>query len=160
MYKQFVTTVCILFYFLHDVIKNWITIKRWSSHIDSVSHWHCLHSGPRFNIKILSYQYRKSHCGDKTVVRSSYLHNGISYTGKMTSFYWIRALLIVSQLITWCIMQKVKSGIWTNAVILLIEPLGTKLSEIWIEIHIFSFKKMHLKMLSGKWQPFCLSSMC
>ena len=26
------------------------------------------------------YQYRKSHCGDKTVVRSSYLHNGISYT--------------------------------------------------------------------------------
>ena len=38
-----------------------------------------------------SYRYRKSHCGDKTVVRSSYLHNGISYTGKMTSLYWIRA---------------------------------------------------------------------
>ena len=38
-----------------------------------------------------SYQYRKSHCGDKTVVRSSYLHNGISYTGKTTSLYWIRA---------------------------------------------------------------------
>ena len=34
-----------------------------------------------------SYQYRKSHCGDKTVVRSSYLHNGISYTGKMSSLY-------------------------------------------------------------------------
>ena len=30
--------------------------------------------GPRFNIKMPSYQYRKSHCGDKTVVRSSYLH--------------------------------------------------------------------------------------
>ena len=42
--------------------------------------------GPWFNIKMLSNQYRKSHCGDKTVVRSSYLHNGISYTGK-TSFY-------------------------------------------------------------------------
>ena len=40
-----------------------------------------------FNIKMSSYQYRKSHCGDKTVVRSSYLHNGISYTGKMTSLY-------------------------------------------------------------------------
>ena len=38
-----------------------------------------------------SYQYRKSHCGDKTVVRSSYLHNGISYIGKTTSVYWIRA---------------------------------------------------------------------
>ena len=47
--------------------------------------------GPRFNIKMPSYQYRKSHCGDKTVVRSSYLHNGISYTGKMTYLYWIRA---------------------------------------------------------------------
>ena len=47
--------------------------------------------GPWFNIKMPSYQYRKSHCGDKTVVRSSYLHNGISYTGKMSSLYWIRA---------------------------------------------------------------------
>ena len=46
--------------------------------------------GPWFNIKMTSYRYRKSHCGDKTVVRSSYLHNGISYTGKMTSLYWIR----------------------------------------------------------------------
>ena len=44
--------------------------------------------GPWFNIKMSSYQYRKSHCGDKTVVRSYYLHNGISYTGKMTSLYW------------------------------------------------------------------------
>ena len=41
-----------------------------------------------------SYLYRKSHCGDKTVIRSSYLHNGISYTGKMTSLYWIRALVL------------------------------------------------------------------
>ena len=45
--------------------------------------------GSWFNIKMSSYQYRKSHRGDKTVVRSSYLHNGISYTGKMISFYWI-----------------------------------------------------------------------
>ena len=44
-------------------------------------------TGPRFNIKMLSYWYRKSHCGDETVVRSSYLHNGISYTGMTTSFY-------------------------------------------------------------------------
>ena len=29
-------------------------------------------------IKMSSYQYRESHCGDKTVIRSSYLHNGIS----------------------------------------------------------------------------------
>ena len=36
-----------------------------------------------------SYQYRKSHCEDKTILRPSYLHNGISYTGKTTSLYWI-----------------------------------------------------------------------
>ena len=42
-------------------------------------------SGPWFNMKMSPCQYRKSHCGDKTVVRSSYLHNGISYTGKMIS---------------------------------------------------------------------------
>ena len=34
-------------------------------------------------------QYRKSHCGDKTILRSSYLHSGISYTGKKASLYWI-----------------------------------------------------------------------
>ena len=52
-----------------------------------------LYIGPWFNIKMSSYQYRKSHCGDKTVVRSSYLHNGISYTGKMTSLYWFSPLV-------------------------------------------------------------------
>ena len=52
------------------------------------------HPGPWFNIKMSSYRYRKSHCGDKTILRPSYLHNGISYTGKMSSLYWIRALYL------------------------------------------------------------------
>ena len=46
--------------------------------------------------------------------------------------------------------------IWTNAGILLIGPLGTNFSEILFGIQTFSFKKMHLKMSSGKWRPFCL----
>ena len=46
--------------------------------------------------------------------------------------------------------------IWTNAGILSIWPLGTNFSGILIEIYRFSFKKMHLKMPSGKWRPFCL----
>ena len=46
--------------------------------------------------------------------------------------------------------------IWTNAGILLIGPLETNFSDISIEIHIFWFKKMHLNMSSGNWQPFCL----
>ena len=43
--------------------------------------------------------------------------------------------------------------IWTNVGMLLIGPLGTNFSEILIGIQIFSFKKIHLKMSSGKWRP-------
>ena len=43
--------------------------------------------------------------------------------------------------------------IWTNAGILLIGPAETNLSEILIEIYIFSFIKMPLKMSSVKWRP-------
>ena len=46
--------------------------------------------------------------------------------------------------------------IWTNAGILLIWPLGTNFSEISIDIQTFLFKKIHFKMSSGKWRPFCL----
>ena len=53
-------------------------------------------TGPWFNRKMSSYQYRKSHYGDKTILRPPYLPNGISYTGKMASLYWIRALGPVS----------------------------------------------------------------
>ena len=42
--------------------------------------------------KCASLQYRKYHCGDKTVIFRPYnLHNWISYTGKMASLYWISA---------------------------------------------------------------------
>ena len=43
-----------------------------------------------------------------------------------------------------------------NAGILLIRTLGTNFSEILIEIHTFWFMKMHLKMSSAKWWPYCL----
>ena len=46
--------------------------------------------------------------------------------------------------------------IWTNAGILLIRTLGTNFSDILIEILIFSFKKMCLKVSTGKRRPFCL----
>ena len=46
---------------------------------------------------------------------------------------------------------------WTNVGILLIGPLGTNFSEMLIEIHTFSFKKIHWKMSPGKWRPFSLS---
>ena len=40
----------------------------------------------------------------------------------------------------------------TNTGILLIRIPGANFSEM----HIFSFKKMHLKVSSAKWRPFCL----
>ena len=46
--------------------------------------------------------------------------------------------------------------IWTNAAILLIRPSKTNFNEILIEIDVFSFRKINLKMSSGKWRPFCL----
>ena len=46
--------------------------------------------------------------------------------------------------------------IWTNAGILFIRPLGTKFSEILFRNQTFSFNKIHLKMSSAKWGPFCL----
>ena len=69
--------------------------------------------GPWFNIKMPSNQYRKSHCGDKTVVRSSYLHNGISYTCKMTSLYWIspQDTYLLSYVIWWRIHCRVDSRV-------------------------------------------------
>ena len=52
--------------------------------------------------------------------------------------------------------ERRKAIIWTNAGILSIEPSGTNCTEILIDIPTFPFKKMHLRMSPGKWQPFCL----
>ena len=43
-----------------------------------------------------------------------------------------------------------------DARILITEPMGTNFCEILIKIYAFSFRKMHLMMLYGKWRPFCL----
>ena len=45
--------------------------------------------------------------------------------------------------------------IQTNAGLLSIGPLGTDFNEILITIQNFSFTKMHLKVSSEKWWPFC-----
>ena len=49
--------------------------------------------------------------------------------------------------------------IWTNAGILLNGPMGTKFSEILIEIYTFSLKKIHLKMSSENGGHFVSASM-
>ena len=66
---------------------------------------------------------------------------------------WIRSAFV--QILVLSPIRRL-SIIWTNAKILLIGPLGTYFGETLIEIHTFSFKKMHLKLSSAKWRPFCL----
>ena len=58
---------------------------------DSTEHgcWGCVIHAPRFSIKMASYQERKSRFGDMTVIRSFYLQNGNSFTGKATFLQWI-----------------------------------------------------------------------
>ena len=63
--------------------------RPWSRMVHAMAWW-LMTPGPWFNMKITSCQYRKSHCV------SSYLYNGIYYTGKMASFYWISHLAITS----------------------------------------------------------------
>ena len=59
-----------------------------------------------------SYQYRKSHCGDKTMSWPSYFHNGISYTDKMTSLYWIRAQIYSINTTIQTIQRTTKPGVY------------------------------------------------
>ena len=86
--------------------------------------------GPRFIKKMPSYQYRKFHCGDKTVVRSSYLHSGISNTSKRTSLYWITALDII-----WSFGQKSCGTHWWT------------ISQVEIATHTMSLKNTLVKVL-------------
>ena len=44
---------------------------------------------------------------------------------------------------------------YTNAGLLSMRPLGTGFSEILIKIQNFPLTKMHLKITSVKWRPFC-----
>ena len=74
---------------------------------------------------------------------------------------WAGSLVCVCRMFThWGrvthICVKKLAIIWSNDGILLIGPLGTNFSEIFIGIHTFSFNKIHLKMSSGKSRPFCL----
>ena len=88
-----------------------------------------------------------SHC-------HSTLCTHLTHWGRVTHIYVSELTIIGSD--NGLAPDRRQAIIWTNAGILLIGPLGTNISEISIEIDTFSFKKIHLKMSSGKWRPFCL----
>ena len=72
-------------YWHRSMSPNGVTRPQWVNTLQSI--WR---SGPWFNIKMSSYQYRKFNFGD--------LHNGISYVGKTTSLYWIRPQASVNEI--------------------------------------------------------------
>ena len=106
---------------------NQITIKSWKSfflfiHVYKTVSMHGSEMTPVFKY----YQHRKSHCGDKIILRPPDLHDGISYTGKTTYLYWIRVqgnsahnvdqrhwdqLPVISGLIRW---DEIRSTIWQS----------------------------------------------
>ena len=77
----------------------------------------------------------------------------------VTLTYWVSKLTIIGS-DNGLSPDRRQAIIWTNAGLLLIGPLGTNFSEILIEILTFPLKKMRLKVLSAKQQPYVLASMC
>ena len=80
--------------------------------------------------------------------------NGLTHWGRVTHICVGKLVIIGSD--NGLSPGRRQAIIWTNAGLLSIGTLETNFSEIPIELQTFSFKKMHLKMSSGKWRPFCL----
>ena len=122
---------------------RWIPFKR-ATNTDSVSvplrHHVC--------IFLLRTTWNTLHYKYTLISKASAVSELLTHWGRVTH-------ICVSKLTTIASDNGLSPGrrqaiIWTNDGILLIWPLGTNFSEILIEIHSFSFKKMNLKMSSGK----------
>ena len=70
----------------------------------------------------------------------------LTHWGRVTHIYVSKLAIIGSD--NGLSPDRRQAIISTNAGILLIRPLGTNFNELLIEIQVFSFKKMHLKMSS------------
>ena len=93
------------------------------------------------------------HCAETTKFQYEYFYL-LTHWGRMTHICVGKLTIIGSD--NGLSPERRQVIIWTNAGILSNGPLGTSFSEILIEIYTYSFKKMHLKISSGKWRPFCL----
>ena len=109
---------------------------------------------PKIDIKILLLLWT-THRSEIIFWRKKMTQLFLTHWGSMTHICISHICIIGSNnglSLGWC-----QAIIWTNAGILSIGPLRATLSENFIKIHTFSFMKMHLKISSGKWRPFCLS---
>ena len=124
----------------HYLIQCWCIINKVQKNLNSQSKY------IKFHTRKLIWKY--------------HLTNGGHFVSALT--HWSRVTHIcISKLIIIGSDNGLSPGrrqaiILSNAGMLLIGPSGTKFSKILIEIHIFSFKKMHLKMSSAKWRSFGL----
>ena len=85
---------------------------------------------------------------------SVWYHTVLTHWGRVTHICVSKLTIIVSD--NGLSPGRRQAIIWTKAGILLIGPLGTNFSEIWIKNITFHFKKMRSKVSSGKRRPFCL----
>ena len=104
-------TVC--FFFIAPNTLFFVVLRKWNKT-----------PRPQFNVKMPSYQYRKYRCGDKTVMTSSYLNNGISYTVATNLIQKLYAIKIIS------------------------EP---NISQIFLNYYSFGMGQNHVLILVTKW---------
>ena len=78
------------------------------------------------------------------------IENSSQHNGRPRTFL---ALITLIKLFFYFVTPVFQHG---ASLVVLLWHLGTNFSEILIVIYIFSFRKMRLKMSSGKWRPFCL----
>ena len=79
---------------------------------------------------------------------------GLTHWGRMTHICANKLNIMVSD--NGLSPSRRQVFIWTNAGIMLTDPLATKLNEIFTEFHTFLFHKMHLKISSASRWPFFL----
>ena len=90
----------------------------------------------------------------KTHILSKYnsTHRALTHLPLGAHIYVSESALV--QIMVWCWIG-VKPLSKPIMGLLSIRPLGTNFSKILIKTSNFSFVKMHLKITSTKWQPFC-----
>ena len=106
-------------------------------------------------LRILTgYTRRHISCAYQSCYRQQFSVCRLTHWGRVTHICVSKLAIIASD-------NGVSPGrrqaiICTNAGILLFGPLGINFSGILSGIHTYSYKKMRLKMSSGKWWPSCL----
>ena len=143
-----------------------IKIQQYQQHKRTI--WKCHLQSDRYflqfsNVKKKNNQmpitYKTTHVMDVSTYSIRLLHRVfvttlLTHWGPVTHICVVKLTIIASD--NGLSPGRRQAIIWTNAGILLIGHLGTNFIEILIGIQTFSFKKMHLKMSSAKWRPFCL----